>query len=342
MDSTHKDTQTLQSILITGGAGYAGSVLTPRLLDAGYQVTVYDKMYFGCDQLPDHPALTVIEGDIRDTDRLAQAFAGIDAVIHLACISNDPSFELDEALSQTINYDCFGPMVAAAKKAGVERFIYGSTSSVYGVSDADDVTEDHPLKPLTAYNRLKAKCEPVLFEYMDDDFTCVVIRPATLCGYSPRMRFDLTVNILTNHAVNAGCITVFGGEQQRPNLHIGDMCRLYHELLVLPAEKIQGETFNVGYRNLKISEIAEIVSQVVIAEFPEKEEIEIITTPTDDIRSYHVNSDKIARVLGFTPELSVEDAVRDLCTAFRQGKFPNSLDDVRFFNVRQMKTLNAA
>jgi len=319
-----------------------GCVLTPQLLSAGYEVTVYDIMYFGRDGLPHYPNLTVVEGDIRDSRKLAAAFAGIDCVLHLACISNDPSFELDESLSKSINYDCFEPIVLAAKKAGVKRFVYCSSSSVYGVSDAPDVTEDHLLVPLTLYNKFKGMCEPLLFKHMSDDFTCVTIRPATICGYSPRTRLDLSVNILTNHAVNNGKITVFGGAQLRPNLHINDMADLYQLLLEVPKEKIAGQIFNAGYENRSIMDIAKMVRKVVMEEFPEKGEIGITTTPTNDPRSYHINSEKIARMLGFRPKRTIEDAVRDLCKAFKAGKLPGSMTDDRYYNVRTMKLLKAA
>ena len=327
-----------EHVLITGGAGYVGSSLVPRLLAAGHRVTVYDIMYFGSEHLPkDNPRLRVVEADIRDTTTFRDACAGVDAVIHLACISNDPSFELDEGLSTSINYECFEPMVVAAKEAGARGFIYASTSSVYGVSDAPDVTEDHPLVPLTLYNKFKGMCEPLLFRHQSDGFTCVTIRPSTVCGYAPRLRLDLSVNILTNHAVNNRKITVFGGDQMRPNIHIEDMVDLYVLLLELPAEKIAGETFNAGYRNMTIADIAEVVRRVVMEEFPELGEIEIVRTPSDDKRSYHVNSDKIRRALGFEPHRSVEDAVRDLCAAFKAGKIPDSMTDDRYVNVRRLK-----
>ena len=332
-----------ESVFITGGAGYVGSLLTPQLLDQGYRVTVYDVMYFGDRFLPkDNPNLTVIEADIRDADRLARAMQGADAVIGLACISNDASFELDERLSTSINLEAFEPMVLAAKMAGVRRFIYASSSSVYGVSDAPDVTEDHPLVPLTLYNEYKGKCEPVLFEHQSDDFTCVTVRPATLCGYAPRQRLDLSVNILTNHAVTNGKITVFGGSQLRPNLHVQDMCDLYKLLLTVADDKIAGQIFNAGYQNMSIMDIAEIVRRVAGEEIPELGEVEIVTTPTDDIRSYHVNSDKIRRALGFEPKRSVEDAIRGLCRAFKDGQLPDSMSDDWYYNVRQLRKLNAA
>lgn len=333
----------MKNVLVTGGAGYVGSLLVPQLLQAGCNVTVYDIMWFGDDHLPhDHPGLTVIQGDLRDSAAFAAAADGIDAVVHLACVSNDASFELNEALSTTINLDAFEPMVVAAKAAGVKRFVYCSSSSVYGVSDAPDVTEDHPLVPLTLYNEYKGMCEPLLFKHMSDDFTCVTIRPATLCGYAPRLRLDLTVNILTNHAVNNGKITVFGGAQKRPNLHVQDMCDLYEFLLTVAPEKIQGETFNCGYQNMSVMDIAKAVQTVVAEEFPDLGKVEIVTTPTNDIRSYHINSDKIRDRLGFGPKRSVEDAVRDLCAAFRAGKVPDSMTDDRYFNVKRLKELKAA
>jgi nucleoside-diphosphate-sugar epimerase len=330
-------------VLVTGGTGYVGSLLVPQLIDLGYRVTAYDTMYFGDESLFRKNAnLKVTKGDIRDTDKLFEAMAGVDVAINLACISNDASFELDEKLSTTINLDAFEPMVIAAKKAGVRRFIYASSSSVYGVSDSPNVTEDHPLVPLTLYNKYKGMCEPLLFKHQSKDFTCVVIRPATLCGYAPRQRLDLSVNILTNHAINAGKITVFGGSQKRPNLHVQDMCDVYKLLLEVPDQKIAGEIFNAGFQNLSIMEIAHLAKRVVQEEFPEKGDIPIVTTPTDDIRSYHVNSDKITRVLGFRPRHSVEDAIRDLCKAFKAGKLPNSMQDTFYFNVRRLKELKAA
>jgi nucleoside-diphosphate-sugar epimerase len=280
-----------------------------------------------------------VEGDIRETAKLAAAFNGIEAVIALACISNDASFELDENLSTSVNMNAFEPMVIAAKKAGVKRFIYASSSSVYGVSDKPDVTEDHPLVPLTLYNKYKGLCEPILFKHQSPGFVCVTIRPATVCGYSPRTRMDLSVNILTNHAVMNGRITVFGGAQLRPNLHIQDMCDLYDLLLKVPDAKIAGQTFNAGYQNMSIMDIARIVKRVVEEEFPEKGEIQIVTTPSDDPRSYHINSDKLARVLGFKPKYTIEDAVRGLCKAFKSGKLPESMTDDIYYNVKRMKRL---
>jgi len=228
-------------------------------------------------------------------------------------------------------------LVVASKTGGVKRFIYVSSSSVYGVSEAPEVTEEHPLVPLTDYNRYKGLCEPIVLRYQSPDFATVVIRPATVCGYSPRMRLDLTVNILTNHAVNNRVITVFGGSQKRPNIHIDDVTDLYVALLSMPKEKIAGETFNAGYQNQTIMELAKITKAVVEREMPEKAPIQIRTTTTNDPRSYHVSSRKIAERLGWKPKRTIEDAVKDLCDAFKAGKLPNSMRDERYINVKCVK-----
>jgi nucleoside-diphosphate-sugar epimerase len=330
-------------VFVTGGAGYVGSVLIPRLLDRGYVVTSYDISYYGDSFLPkSNPNLQVIRGDIRDTAKLAAAIPGHDAFISLACISNDASFELDEKLSTSVNLDAFEPVVLLARKSGVKRFVFASSSSVYGVSDQPNVTEDHPLVPLTLYNKYKGMCEPLLFRHTTPDFVGVVFRPATVCGYAPRQRLDLSVNILTNHAINNGKITVFGGEQLRPNLHILDYCDAVQVLLEAPDDKIANEIFNVGYQNMSIMDIALMVKRTVQEEFPDMGEIAIVTVPSDDKRSYHINSDKIKRVLRYAPKRSIEEAVRDLCRAFKDGRLPNSMADDIYYNVRRMKNLRAA
>ena len=331
--------QHFDTVLVTGGAGYVGSVLVPKLLARGHHVRVLDLFLFGDDVLPQHPRLTRIKGDIRDQELLGRALPGSDAVIHLACISNDPSFELDPGLSKSINFDAFEPLVAISRKSGVRRFIYASTSSVYGVSERDNVTEEHPLVPLTDYNKYKGLCEPVLLRYQSPEFTTVIIRPATICGYSPRLRLDLTVNILTNLAVNNRKITIFGGTQKRPNLHIEDMTDLYCELLRLPSNLIAGDTFNAGYQNHTVAELGSMVRGVVSAEMPALAPIAMETSPSNDLRSYHISSEKIGRVLGWKPTRTVEDAVVDLCRAFSAGKIPHALSDTRYYNV---KTVQAA
>jgi nucleoside-diphosphate-sugar epimerase len=331
-----------KTVLVTGGGGYVGAVLVPKLLAKGYRTRVIDLFLFGEDVLPKHPKLELVKGDLRDAPAVAKGLRGVDMVIHLACISNDPSFELNPTLSRSINYDCFEPLVAEAKRAGARRFIYASTSSVYGVSDAPDVTEDHPLVPLTDYNKYKGMCEPILLRYQSPDFTTVIIRPATVCGYSPRLRLDLTVNILTSLAVNQRRITIFGGAQKRPNIHIEDISDLYVELLATPAEMIAGKTFNAAYQNHTVAQLGEIVRAIVEREMPELRPIKVETSPSNDLRSYHVSSDKIKRELGWTPQRTIEDAVRDLCAAFRAGKVPNPTTDIRYFNVKTIQASGLA
>ena len=330
------------SIFVTGGAGYVGSSLVPDLLEKGYKVSVYDIMFFGDQFLPkDNPNLKIINGDIRDRNNIEIHCKGHDAFVNLACISNDSSFELDQKLSKSINYDAFEPMILAAKRAGIKRLIHASTSSVYGISNEKDVKEDHALVPLTLYNKYKALTEPFLLKHIDNNFEGVIIRPATICGYAPRLRLDLSVNILTNFAVNKSEIKVFGGDQLRPNLHIKDYCETIKLLLETEKEKIQKQVFNVGYQNMSINEIAQLVKKVVEKEFPNKKDIKIVKTKTDDNRSYHINSDKIKNLIGFIPKRSVEMAIRDLCEAFKKGLIPNSFESDSYFNVKRLKTIKA-
>lgn len=324
----------LQNIFITGGAGYVGAVLVPKLLRRGYAVTVLDLMIYGTDVLPDHPKLTKVTGDIRDQAILRQTIPGHDAVIHLACISNDPSFDLNPELGKSINLDAFEPLVQISREAGVKRFIYASSSSVYGIKDEPNVTEDMTLEPLTDYSKFKAMCEEILAQYQSDDFTTITIRPSTVCGYSPRQRLDLVVNILTNLAINKGEITVFGGEQKRPNIHIEDMTDLYCTLLELPDEKIAGKIYNAGYENHPVAELAEIVKNVV------GPQVKVITSPTDDLRSYHVSSQKIKEEIGFEARHTIDDAVKDLKIAFDNGMLPNALSDPKYFNVKLMQKID--
>ena len=331
-----------KTVLVTGGGGYVGAVLVPKLLARGFRVRVIDLFLFGEDVLPPHPKLELVKGDLRNAAAVKKSLRDVDAVIHLACISNDPSFELNPTLSRSINYDCFEPLVAESRQVGVRRFIYASTSSVYGVSDAPDVTEDHPLVPLTDYNKYKGMCEPILLRYQVPTFTTVIIRPATVCGYSPRLRLDLTVNILTSLAVTQRRITIFGGTQKRPNIHIEDITDLYVELLSTPTDMIAGKTFNAAYQNHTVAQLGEIVRTIVEREMPELAPITVETSPSNDLRSYHVSSDKIKRELGWTPQRTIEDAVRDLCAAFRAGKVPNPKDDIRYYNVKTIQASGLA
>lgn len=327
----------IKTVFVTGGAGYVGSVLVPKLLKEGYKVKVLDLYMYGddvLDEVKDHPGLQQIKGDLRDRQLLEKIIPESDAVIHLACISNDPSFELNPDLGKSINYDAFFDLVDVSKAAGVKRFIYASSSSVYGIKDEPNVTEELELEPLTDYSKFKAMCEDVLKEKREAGFTTLIIRPATVCGYSPRLRLDLTVNILTNHAVNNRQIKVFGGEQMRPNIHIEDMTDLYVHALKWSDEQIDGKIYNVGYHNHKVKDIATIVQSVV------GDDVNIVTTPSDDHRSYHVSSDKIKRELGFEAKHTLEDAVSDLLAAFKAGKISNSFEDDKFFNIKTMQKIN--
>jgi nucleoside-diphosphate-sugar epimerase len=326
-----------KKVLVTGGAGYVGAVLVPKLLSKGYEVKVIDLYIYGedvLDSVKDHPHLAQVKGDIRSRQLLETEIKGYDTVIHLACISNDPSYELDPDLGKSINYDAFVNLVDISKKSDVTRFIYASSSSVYGIKDDQEVTEDLPLEPLTDYSKYKALCEKVLMDAATDDFIATVIRPSTVCGYSPRLRLDLTVNILTNHAINKGEITVFGGEQKRPNLHIEDMTDLYLFLLEQPMQKIHKKIYNVGYENYKVSEIAQKVKDTLGGDIP------IVTIPSDDNRSYHVSSQKIKAELGFQAKYGIEEAICDLKKAFNEGKIPEPMAGVRYSNIKMMQQIN--
>ena len=323
----------MSKILITGGAGYVGAVLTPYLLSKGHKVTVIDLMIYGKDVLKMNPNLRVIEGDIRNRNLLEKVLPNHEIVIHLACISNDPSFELNPKLGKSINFDAFTPLVEISKKNSIKRFIYASTSSVYGIKKEKDVNESMPLEPLTDYSKYKADCEVILNNYVSENFTPIVIRPATVCGYSPRQRLDVVVNILTNLAYHKRAITIFGGKQLRPNIHIQDMARVYEFLIKAPKSKVSGEIFNAGYENRTVSDLANVVKGVL------GDDIQLISTPTDDNRSYHISSKKIQKILNFNSEFTIENAVNDLKTAFRKGLLPNSLTDEKYFNIKRMQSI---
>ncbi len=326
----------IKQVLVTGGGGYVGAVLVPKLLAAGYRVQVLDLFLYGehvLDAVKSNADLDCVRGDLRDAEVVRQCVAGCDAVIHLACISIDPSFELDPKLGKSINYDAFRPLVELSRDAGVRRFIFASSSSVYGVKQEPDVSEQLSLDPLTDYSKYKALCERDLREYQSDSFTTVTVRPATVCGYSPRLRLDLTVNLLTNHAVNNGRIRVFGGSQYRPNIHIDDVTDLYVRLLELPDECVAGKIWNAGYENLPVMEIAQRIRGVI------GDGVDIVTEPTDDLRSYRISSELIARDIGFRPRKAIDDAVAELVSAFRAGNVRDAMTSDLYYNVRRMQSV---
>jgi nucleoside-diphosphate-sugar epimerase len=323
----------IKKIYITGGAGYVGAMLVPKLLDEGYEVTVLDLMIYGEDVLKPHSKLRIIKGDIRDIELLKKSIPGSDAVIHLACISNDPSFELNPNLGKSINLDAFEPLVNISKLSKIKRFVYASSSSVYGVKAEKDVHEEMSLEPLTDYSKFKADCEKILGKYQSNDFTTTTIRPATVCGYSPRQRLDVVVNILTNLAFHKREISVFGGEQLRPNIHIADMVDAYLALLRAPKEKIAGEIFNAGTENQSVLELAKTVQEVM------GKDVTLVATPTNDNRSYHISSKKIDDKLGFKPSHTIAEASQDLKSALEQGLLPDSLVDERYFNIKRMQSI---
>lgn len=317
-------------ICITGGAGYVGSELVPHLLDKGHIVTVLDLFWFG-DTLPEHTNLTKIAGDIRDIQDLRRAFKGQDAIIHLACVSNDPSFDMNPELGKSINHDCFLDILTICQESHVSRFIYASSSSVYGISALDKVTEDSPKNPLTDYSRYKLACEVALQTYgMGGVWT--IVRPATVCGYSRRMRLDLVVNILTIHALVYNRIKVHGGSQMRPNINIKDMVQAYDNLLCASEKTVDQQVFNVGYQNYSLDQLAWLVKEIV-----GDPSVEIVHETTMDTRSYHVTSEKFSTLYSFRHDLT--DAIRSICDAHKEGKLAGAMTLKKYRNIQRMKEL---
>lgn len=323
----------MKRIFITGGAGYVGSVLVPYLISKGHIITVLDLMLYG-ETLKKDKNLNIVKGDIRNVSLLKKTIAGNDIVIHLACISNDPSFELNPSLGKEINLDAFTPLVQISKNLGIKKFIYASSSSVYGVKKEKNVNEEMSLEPLTDYSKFKADCEKILFEYNSKDFSAVVLRPATVCGYSPRQRLDLVVNILTNLAYHNREITIFGGDQLRPNIHIQDMARAYELFINEDNEKINGKIFNIGFENLSVNQLAYEVQKVIGTD------VQIKKLPTNDNRSYHISSKKIQDELGFVANFSILNAIEDLKYVFEKKLLADCLTNENYFNIKKMQSIN--
>jgi len=325
-----------EKVLVTGGAGYIGSVLTEKLLKQDAHVVILDNFTYtdmGIRHLLNHEKLKIIKGDVRDRQAVRSALSGVDYVIHLAAIANDPSGELNPNLTQAVNLDAYSPLLEESKKAGARRFINASTFSVYGVKSEANVTEDLPLTPLKEYSICKAKSEAIVKEFNSPDFVTTSLRCATVCGWSGRQRFDLIVNTLTYYALLYKKITVLGGGQQRPQIHIEDITDYFISLLRTPPTLSGGEIFNAGGQNATIFEIAQTVRDVL------GEDIELEhLPPRDDERSYHVSSEKIASILGLRPSHSVRNAIDDIVAAYRKGLFTDPLNPL-YHNVRQMKLL---
>ncbi len=321
-------------VFVIGGGGYVGSQLVPKLIRHGYIVTVYDLFIYGEDVLEKNINLKIIKGDIRDLNLLSNSLKNHDVIIHLACISNDPSFELNPKLGKSINLDCFRPLVEISKNQHIQRFIYASSSSVYGIKKEKNVHEDLKLEPLTDYSKFKVECENILSEHTSDNFETVIVRPATVCGYARRQRLDVVVNILTNLAYNKRKITIYGGNQLRPNIHINDMANIYLKILNSDKKLVSGEIFNAGYDNFTVNEIASTVKNII------GEDVELETLETNDNRSYHVSSKKIKDILNFEAMFTIKDAVKDLKEAFENNKLPNSLKDSKYFNIKKMQEIN--
>jgi nucleoside-diphosphate-sugar epimerase len=322
-------------LLVTGGAGYIGAVLVPELLEEGHHVTVFDAFLYGTD--PSHDPVvdercSKICGDIRDfaaVDTVLQR-GGFDAVIHLAAISNDPSSELDHEVTETVNLRAVDHLMHASKKHGVRRFLYASSASVYGIKDEENVSEELPLDPITIYAKCKAEGEAILNGLVDDSFEGVSVRSATVCGYSPRLRLDLTINLLSDQALTDGRIRVFGGAQMRPNVHIRDLTAFYRMLLTAPADKISGRAFNVSRQNASVMALAEMIRDELDRSLP------IDTVPTEDPRSYHLSADRARTELGFEPQRDLVTAVRELREAYQSGRVADSRSNI-YRNVAWMK-----
>jgi len=328
----------MEKILVTGAGGYVGSALVAELISQNYEVVALDTYWYGESVFNNYQSnqnLKIVKGDIRNEKLLKEIIKDIYCVVHLACISNDPSFDLNPLLGKSINLDSFEPLVKICKNAKVSKFIYASSSSVYGVKDEMQVTEELPVDPLTDYSKYKAECELILDNYIDRDFSGLIYRPATVCGVSSRQRFDLSVNILTNHALNKNKITVFGGSQYRPNLHIKDMVTAYMVAIRANKELINGKKYNVGGENLSLSEISNVVSEVTGV-------TNIDYQNSNDLRSYRINSQKIENELNFTPVYSVRDAVSELRNAIISGDFSSPLTNPMYFNIARMKQLDLA
>lgn len=311
---------------MTGGCGYTGAVLVPKLLEAGHDVLVIDAMWFGRN-LPDHRNLEVLRYDLRDG---RAPLKHVNAVIHLAAIANDPCGELDARLTWEVNALATARLAARAVEFGVKQFIFASSASIYGIKDNRPVKETEPFEPVSDYNKTKLVGERALLSFKDQ-IAVQIVRPATVCGLSPRMRLDVIVNMLTAQAVEAGRITAhcgaLGGELMRPHTHIEDLTDLYLWLLERPEAR---GPFNAGFENLSVGALARIIA----AEVP----TEVQFTEIADKRSYAVDSSSLRRA-GFAPRFSVNDAVREMASAWRSGRLVRKASSI---NLEWMRSKGLA
>ncbi|MDB2559786.1 SDR family oxidoreductase [Amylibacter sp.] len=320
-----------KKIVIIGGAGYVGSALTLDLLNLGYSVSIIDNFTYGNPFPYQIPKLTLIKADVRDVPSFSKYLDNSFGIIHLACISNDPSFDLDPKIGKSVNLDCFLPLLKSIRNLNVERFIYASSSSVYGIKDEEKVTEDLSLEPLTDYSLYKVECEKILLNEEMGDVCKTIIRPATVCGPSARQRLDVVVNLLTAYAYFNKKITVLGGAQSRPNVHINDMCGAYCHMLKTDKFKISDNTFNVGFENITVDELSKLVKESM------PHDIIVETKPTNDPRSYRIDSHKIINETGFTPKFNIENAIKHLITSFDLGHCSDALINPIYKNIDVLK-----
>ncbi|MEU0530640.1 NAD-dependent epimerase/dehydratase family protein [Amycolatopsis tolypomycina] len=330
----------MTTVSVSGGGGYVGSVLVPLLLAGGHRVRVLDLFLFGEQTLPAHPMLEIHRGDIRDDTAVSRWLSGSDVAIHLAGIANDPSCALDRALSWDINVGGSSTIIDAARRSGVRLFVYTSSASVYGRAEDRPVDEESPTAPITVYGETKLRTEELLRAAAGPDFRPVIIRPAALYGYSPRLRLDLTVNLFANHAVHRGAVTVFGGAQLRPTLHVADLCRLILALLRNSWQAQHCAVFNAGNENSTVQQIASRVVDAVNSRLgTAHSRATVSTVASDDQRSYAIDSTAVRRILGFRPARAMEAGVDGLCDAFSRDLVPDPLDDDRYYNVRRVQRL---
>jgi nucleoside-diphosphate-sugar epimerase len=321
-----------KKILVVGGCGYIGCELVKKLISLNYDVRVLDLLMYG-KNLEDHKRLEIIKGDIRDINIVNKSLKDIDTVVHLACISNDPSFELNPTLGKSINLDSFKPFLDACNKNKIQRFVYASSSSVYGIKSEKNIHENVNKEPITDYSKYKSICEDILFNE-ETNFVKTIIRPATVCGYSKRLRLDLVVNLLTKTAYFENKIKIFGGRQLRPNIHIQDMVDAYILLIESDSNLVHKNIFNAGYENLSLDLIAEKIKKVL------NKNLAVDKISTNDNRSYHISSNKIRETLNFIPSRTIEFAIEELLNIFKSGKLENPLENEFYYNIKRMKSLN--